>query len=279
LRRVGLALLCLLCVRGVSLSAGAAQPPADSGGTGRPAAQDPNETLERILDQPLYQRWRLRRERQQADAVRAGLVKSVQEMVAHWWRKLADFLNRLLRWMRPSPRPRGGGWGLASVGGLAGLLEYLAWLVIAGLAVFLAVLGFRYVWGRRPARQGARILSREQVGKALQQGEALALDEEEWLAEADRLAAQGNFRAVYRALYLALLSGLHDARKIDFRRNRTNWVYVRRYRGPEEERGAFADLTELFDRAWYGLKPPAGASLAELRSTVDSLIKEPARHG
>ena len=83
---------------------------------------------------------------------------------------------------------------------------------------------------------------------------------------------QYEFRAVYRALYLALLSGLHAANKIDFRKTRTNWTYVRGYRGPEPEKVTFTSLTALFDRVWYGEQPAAQSSIPEVRRRVAWLL-------
>ena len=91
------------------------------------------------------------------------------------------------------------------------------------------------------------------------------------MGEADRLAAEQDFRAVYRALYLALLSGLHTAGKIEHSLTRTNWTYVQRYRGPGEERQTFGDLTALFDRVWYGRKPADGNDLPTIQQKVATL--------
>ena len=117
------------------------------------------------------------------------------------------------------------------------------------------------------------------MAQALAEGEALAFQSPEWLDEADRLAAEREFRAVYRALYLALLSGLHAANKIDFRKTRTNWTYVRGYRGPEPEKAAFTSLTALFDRVWYGEQPAAHSSIPDLRRRVAWLLAKESPSG
>jgi Domain of unknown function (DUF4129) len=90
-----------------------------------------------------------------------------------------------------------------------------------------------------------------------------------------RLEDEKNFRAMYRALYLALLAGLHAAGKIDHHRNRTNWAYVQHFRGPGEERDLFGDLTGLFDRVWYGHKLQERRDFGELRSAVTRLTTPP----
>jgi len=144
---------------------------------------------------------------------------------------------------------------------------------------FLAVLLYRALRQMRFQGEEARIVSRERVAQALADGDALAFGSARWLAEADRLAAESEFRAVYRALYLALLSGLHAANRIDFRRTRTNWSYVRHYRGAEPGKAVFSSLTLLFDRVWYGQQLAARASISELRRQVAWLLTEGASDG
>ena len=119
---------------------------------------------------------------------------------------------------------------------------------------------------------------REQVRRALEEGEATALDAPQWLAAADRFGREGDSRALCRALYLGLLAGLHASNRIDFRRTRTNWTYVRGYRGPEEERRSFAALTEMFDRVWYGEMPVGAALATDVRRDVERLLGKGAAH-
>jgi hypothetical protein len=86
--------------------------------------------------------------------------------------------------------------------------------------------------------------------------EALTRTPEDWLAEADRLAARGRLRDAVRHSFLALLGGLHRARAIDYDESRTNGDYLAdlRRRRPEA-RPPYRELSALFDRAWYGAKP------------------------
>jgi hypothetical protein len=152
-------------------------------------------------------------------------------------------------------------------------------MAIGVVGVFAVFLIYRLIQERRSGGHAGRVLSREQVREALESGEALALGTPQWMAEADRLAQQGDLRAVFRALYLALLSGLHTQGRIDFRRSRTNWTYVRRFRGVETDRRIFATLTSLFDRVWYGLKHPSGASFERVRGQVAALLSGEKAHG
>ncbi len=237
-----------------ALALGAEQPPLDS-----------RKHVQEILERPLDQRWRLRQERAESEdfKVDEGFLRKAGEILEDLIRKIFDWLGRR------SPRA-GPAEGL---GNIAGPLKAAGWLALALLAGYLAYLIYKTLSADRSRGSKAKILSREQIRKALESGEALALAGAEWLQEAERLVAEGNFRAVYRALYLALLSGLHTAGKIDFRKNRTNWMYVFLFRGPEGDKESFSRLTALFDQVWYGEKPVAGYSLAQLKDQVARLTR------
>jgi hypothetical protein len=232
------------------------------------SAGDPHAQLRRILDQPLYQRWKLRQEGPDASASESG-ESELSRSLRRWRESLAQWLEDLLNRGEPD-----GFRGLSSLGGagLGGKLRFAGWIVLAAAVAFSLLVLYRYLRDRRAGHSNARVLSREQVREALVAGEALALATPDWIREADRLARERDFRAVYRALYLALLSGLHQAGKIDFRKNRTNWTYVHRYRGPESEQAVFRALTALFDTVWYGFKPAEGASMEGIKRQVTVLL-------
>ncbi len=228
---------------------------------------DPHQQLEQILQGPMYQRWRLRQDEGavEDDPTIARKYRSSLERISEAMRA---FIDRLLG------RSTGQSAGPPVISGnsnLPGVLKAAAWAVV-GVAVIVAAALLLRLAGRTggPVAK-ARILSRQQVDSAFASGDALALASGQWMEEGARLAAKGDYRAVYRALYLALLSGLHSAGKIDFNRNRTNWTYVQQYRGPGEERTTFSGLTELFDRVWYGLKTPEETNLDQLMGQVAEL--------
>jgi hypothetical protein len=221
--------------------------------------------LQEILKRPLYQRWQLRQDRDAAE--QSSLIKHIQDRVGRMQKWLSDWLARFSR-----GRHAGGGHAGGSTGGLSTFFWVIAWVVLGLFVVAVIFLIVRIVRGSRMAVVAGNVLSREQVADALTKGNALALAGEQWLDEASRLAAERNFRAMYRALYLALLSGLHSQGKIDFNRHQTNWVYVSRYRGATGERKIFSRLTELFDNVWYGQKDGDGRDLDSLQREVLELI-------
>lgn len=240
-----------------------------------PAAETPRRRLREILRRPIYQRWRLRQERAEVhEEEKGGVWQWLSDRWSAVMGRVVDALADLFPKRRRPPPPTGDGAAGAGEGGttLGDVMKVFGWTVLCLLGAWLLWLLFKYLRGVRRAGAGAHVLGRVRAREALESGEALALDGAEWLAEAERFASEHDFRAMYRALYLGLLSGLHAANKIDFRRNRTNWTYVARFRGPDDERDTFASLTSVFDRVWYGAKDPGSLSLDEVKTQVGRLL-------
>ena len=220
----------------------------------------------------MYQRWKLRQQRIASPRGESELLRRVQGFLRAAVEALGEFLGRLFGGWRgptlPAINPNPSTWLFA--------MKIVAWAGLGIVVLFLAIVGFR-AWSTRGARRDApRVLSRQGVRRALDEGEALAMSSPQWIREAERLAGTKDFRAVYRALYLALLSGLHRGGKIDFRPTRTNWTYVARFGGPPQERQSFHDLTTIFDDVWYGSRPAGPHTIELLRDQVVRLVgKDP----
>jgi hypothetical protein len=231
-----------------------------------PVGQDPHRQLDDILHGPMYQAWTLRQ---------AGHIPDIDTSAWHladWIKSPFRAIGRFLGWLFWH-HGTSGMWGSGSSAALPTILELLGWVIALMALLLIGVLLFQAIRSSRRPDTAMAVLSRQQIQDALESGNALALGPAEWLDEAQRLAAEQNFRAVYRALYLALLSGLHTAGKIEHNRGRTNWIYVQHYRGPAEERDTFGQLTELFDRVWYGRKGAEDRNIDQLRNTVATLIR------
>ena len=229
-----------------------------------PANADPHQQLQQILRRPMFQAWKDRQQGANLPDIHAP------DGVREWLRRLFQPLRDFLKWLFSPGRPRAVS-GSSSFEFLPTALKIAGWTVLAVALGFLGFLLFKRMSASTIAGTAAQILSRQSVHEAMEAGDALALGTAEWMDEARRLAAERNFRAVYRALYLALLSGLHTAGKIEHSRNRTNWAYVNQYRGPVEERRTFGELTDLFDRVWYGRKETEGTDLELLKRQIDAL--------
>ena len=231
-----------------------------------PVTIEPHLQLQEILEKPIYQRWKLRQERE-LKREESGWGKALSEMIDRMFEGLGNLINRWLQGITPRQKPS---W--FSGFSIIDTLKIIAWAALILITLLLGIVVYKHLTQPQGVELNGRVLTREQVREALDQGAALKLDTPRWLQEASRLGTEGEFRAVYRALYLALLSGLHSDGKIDFRRNRTNWNYVSKFDGPDEQRTVFDRLTRLFDDVWYGHKTADRREMDRARSEVISLV-------
>jgi hypothetical protein len=95
---------------------------------------------------------------------------------------------------------------------------------------------------RRARRTGVVVTDEDQAQTA-----------EQWRHEADRLAAQGDYREALRCRYRARIAELADRRLIDQVPGRTSGDYERAVRALVPEAAEqFSSATRLFERCWYG---------------------------
>jgi len=73
------------------------------------------------------------------------------------------------------------------------------------------------------------------------------------LAEAEALARRGELRAAIRKAYIALLVELGDRKVISLAQHKTNHDYLRAVRDNQSLYGNVKQLTDSFERHWYGL--------------------------
>ena len=253
------------------------------------------QQIQDILGRSDYSRWspeRLETEQSAIDDLPAmeklaelwkAFWKALKKMWEYFWEPISNFFGDLWDWLKglfPSPSPTSplgpsnpsSGWNID----FPFILRLIGWVLLAAVIVVLGFLIFKRMRGMPKSGRSARVLSRQQVRTALESGEALALEGHEWVEQADKLLAEKDLRAVYRALYLAMLAGLHSSGKIDFRQTRTNWFYVRRFKGGDGDRGVFSELTELFDEVWYGNRTARIDEVSRVKSKVVSLVGEAA---
>lgn len=98
---------------------------------------------------------------------------------------------------------------------------------------------------------------------------------DEWLAEADRLAALGEFRLAVRALYVACLLRLDEARIARFIKGETNWEHLWRIEAsPDLPKGfEFRSATRAFDLVWYGHKVEGQSDVDAFRNWYGGLLR------
>lgn len=95
----------------------------------------------------------------------------------------------------------------------------------------------------------------------------------QWLDDAQRLAAGGDFHGALRALYVATIVSLDRRGLIRFEPATTNWQYSRQLpRG--ELRGAFSDFTRVFDHKHYGKQATTADEYVACRSLAERLCRQ-----
>jgi hypothetical protein len=180
---------------------------------------------------------------------------------------LTKILDQFLRWFQslfPKPKPLSPG--------SAGIFSLIAQIVVVVLAV--AVLAFvlklflpRLFRERRPKKkekQKARIVLGEQL-----EPDQSATD---LLSEAEGLARRGELRAAIRKAYIALLVELGERKLIRLAQHKTNRDYLRAMRDVQPLYGNVKQLTDSFERHWYGLAQATETDWVAFRSAYERAL-------
>lgn len=234
------------------------------------------DQLDAVRADPRFHRW-MRRAGANPDTREPGDAGLRETPGSAFLRNVTETIGDFFRWLfrrtpsNSSPSPSTGA-SSAPPFRWDTLLQPLGWAVLIA-----AVAGLLYaVWVHRHGmrRRSTAPVTREQLDAALVKGDALAADAPAWSRHARDLVAQGDLRLAYRAAYLALLTGLHRAGRIHYRRQRTNFTYVNGYRGPREQQSRFAQLTDAFDECWYGHQTPDADGFATLEQETGRLLHD-----
>ena len=157
---------------------------------------------------------------------------------------LERFIKWILSWL-PKPKP-------ISPGGFGWISRIAQWFVIAlalGVLAFVLKLFLpRLLRARRPKKK-SKAKARIVLGERLEPDQS-ALD---LLSEAEALARRGELRAAIRKAYIALLVELGERKIISLAQYKTNRDYLRAVREVEPLYGNVKQLTDSFERHWYGL--------------------------
>jgi hypothetical protein len=178
-------------------------------------------------------------------------ARSTQET---WWqratRRFWEFLGRMLN-------------GLGSLGtrmpwlGMA--LEVLLFAAAgAGLMVFV----FRSL-----GRQKLRV----SLSDGAAQTSAWDRESEDWARLAEASAESGEWREAVHGLYWAAIVHLEARRAWRHNPARTPREYVRLLKEGSEQQRLLRGLTQLFERAWYGLTEPDREEYSRARAMFDGL--------
>jgi len=178
--------------------------------------------------------------------------------------KLADWISRLLRWLRPAAtpsRPRSGG-GSVNIRDVA-----IGLLVVCLLG--LIVLATRALLERRSRPAGA-LVTRASDPVDLRRADVSPeeLPEEKWLDLAREMMESGQTRLAVRAIYLAAIVILGKRELVIPTRFKSNRDYLlelkRRHRGSDTPITSFQSMVGVFEKVWYGRHEPGRDDFEEM---------------
>ena len=157
-------------------------------------------------------------------------------------------IDRLMEWLQkffPKPKPLSPG--------SAGIFSLIAQILVIALAV--AVIGYVIKLLLPRLRKPGGKKKKEKKTARIVLGETLTPDQSanDLLAEAEALARRGELRAAIRKAYIALLVELGDRKVISLAQHKTNHDYLRAVRNNQPLYGNVKNLTDSFERHWYGL--------------------------
>ena len=182
---------------------------------------------------------------------------AAQRLLREFWKWFGNLF--------PKPKPM--------APGTAGLFSQIAQIVVILLA--LAVLVFvaklflpRLLRFRRTREKKAKSQARIVMGERLDPDQT-AVD---LLADAEALARRGEMRAAIRKAYIALLVELGDRKIISLAQHKTNRDYLGAIRNVDHLYGNVKQLTESFERHWYGLAQATETDWLSFRSAYKQAL-------
>ncbi len=179
-------------------------------------------------------------------------------------RLVTRFLKWVLSWFpRAKPMTPGG------IGILSRIAQWVVILLALGVLAFVLKLFLPRMFQNRRPKKTRKEKARIVLGETLDPDQT-ALD---LLNEAEALARRGELRAAIRRAYIALLVELGDRKIISLAQYKTNHDYLRAMREIEPLYRNVKQLTDSFERHWYGLAQADETDWLTFRSAYNQALK------
>ena len=184
-----------------------------------------------------------------------------ESAVQRWIRQFLEWLQSMF------PRAPASTPDLSGSPSLAKVLLVLLGIIAAAALVFA-------LYKLRPSLFG-RFRDRDDGSDRVILGEEIANDRSaaDIFREAEELAREGDLRGAIRKGYIAYICYLSDRRVIETARHKTNRDYLADARPRKELYQRLRGLTEIFERHWYGLRPPTVPDWEVFRRDYSAAIK------
>lgn len=250
---------------------------------GQPAARaveskQLDQSIRKVLASPEFA-WRMPREPAEASAETPALFQKFTGAVGAALKKcvapLKKLAKKLIRWFEKYLETRQPASEKPALTTWKNAFEWTLYLLCALLAV-AALLVMRRAWNRR--RSAPRIDAepvRAVPDLRSEQVTADQLPEDRWIALAEELAGQGEFRLSLRALYLAGLAHLGARELVTIARAKSNCEFGRELGRRARSRpgliDAFAQSVRTYERVWYGTAEATRETVADYGVNLERL--------
>ena len=165
-----------------------------------------------------------------------------ESVFSRWLRELLEWIESLF----PKPRvPTSSGSGMET---LAVVLQILFYVGLAVLLILLIIKVAPIIFPHLKRKAKPKKKKRVILGEDIPDHET----SNDIFGEAERLAREGDLRGAIRKGYIALLCELADQKVIGLSRHKTNRDYVRDVRSRRELHPRMKNVTDTFERHWYG---------------------------
>jgi hypothetical protein len=221
-----------------------------------------DRAVEEVIKDPRFA-WRLPRERHQLEKRELpGFMQSALTWIQDAAQTVGSWIKGAAKWLaKKIPKPSFSGGNLNWIGSFSDVALLLLYALLAILLCFGAVFAWRRL-RRTPKPEAELPMHTLQMTPDLHDESVIAseLTEERWLALARELLEKGELRLGLRALYLATLAALADAKLVTIARCKTNHDYERELlrfsHAMPRLSEAFSLNLRIFEAAWYGLHLP-----------------------
>lgn len=160
---------------------------------------------------------------------------------------LSRLIDRLVKWLQqlfPKPKPLSPG----SAGIFSQIAQVLVILLALGVLAYVLKLFLPRLRRTQHAKKKDKKVARIVLGETLRPDQSAT----DLLTEAEALARRGDLRAAIRKAYIALLVELGDRKIISLAQHKTNHDYLQSVRDKQPLYGNVKQLTDSFERHWYG---------------------------
>ena len=241
-------------------------------------ARELDKAIQEVINQREYQ-WRMPREvvEEEQQGLLYDLLQGLMNTAKRIWKPIAELWSKFNRWLRrqfSSSGPSGSGreW-------TAGEMNLLIIILIAALALLILF----FVWKQRKKGTPAEVLVAEPMlatapDLADENVVADQLPEEGWQRLAQDLLSRGELRLALRAMFMATLAHLAQARLITIAKFKSNREYLvefyRRAYQRQDLQAAFGQNVEAIDSVWYGMYPVTEDLLQRFRQNTEIMARE-----